>query len=476
MLLAGCSLPEAPGDLVWDAHLYIPLGVRTYQLLDLVKTDSVLQIEGSGIGMDDDSLLYFTAFTDMAFRLDTTLFFEPIVDTLIKPADMLDTTDWFELPDQNHKVYMGRISSGTVNIRVQNPESDLGDTARVILPNLIDRYGDSLVVAVFVPGHALIDTTLDLAGYRLRLEEATPQVAEARLNSTEPVLLIAAVQTSRIYFEYFDGVINDLALDSISSGASIEPMPEGWESIHPTQADLYLHLQQSFTATADLSVHTRTYYNQSVLRMIDRDITEIGLGSDTTVTIENVTGSLDTYPDSLSCGAQLTMYGRVQSYTNVEIPMIVELRAPLALTLEPINAPGEVVKVETSDLQDIQSGTARFRIWNRLPVGGHAYLVADHDSLDVLENSGAQVDTVANVWIPIPPIADGRAAEDVYTEFTIALDDTMLNLMRNPPFFTRTHLFLNGTDGDTLLAHASDYVKVQIIADVIYRMNTGDDE
>ena len=153
-----------------------------------------------------------------------------------------------------------------------------------------------------------------------------------------------------------------------------------------------------------------------------------------------------------------------------------ELRAPLEFVLDSVHSPGDIERVETNDLEDLQAGSARIRIWNRLPVGGRAFLVAGSDSADVLPNSTADVDTVADLQLPVSPIINGRATGEAYIETTVALSDHMLNLFRTPPFFTRIDLTLPGSEGDTLIAHGTDYVKVQVIADVTYRINTGGDE
>jgi len=475
-LSLGCTLPEAPGDWSWDSRLQIPLGVRTYSLAELVDSDNDLADQGSGIGLGSDSILYYTSITRLSLSFDTALFFEPIQDTLIKPAEMQDTTHQFALTNQPHRVLRGVISSGTVSVRVRNLDPVTADTASVLLPDLYDHFGDGLLVRVFVEGGATVDTVIDLATYVLRLEDDDPQLSTATLYSSQPVPLAAYVQTSRIYFEYFDGELRDLALDSVVSGISVDPPPDGWETIHPTRLDLYVHIARNLTATAQLNVSWRTYERLRVLSSSEHEFPDVYLGSDTTLTTLSVGIWEGVYPDSVSAVSSMILRGRIQSYTTVRIPVVVEIRAPLAFTMDETNPALEVTRVDNSDLQDIQGGTAKMRIWNRLPVGGRAFLVADRDSADVLANSGAEVDTVVTLEIPVPTLRDGRAVSETYAEATVPLSDALLDMLRNPPFFTRTDVTLPGSNGDTLYAHASDYVKVQVIADVVYRINTGDDQ
>ncbi|MDD5087349.1 MAG: hypothetical protein PHI18_00945 [bacterium] len=472
----GCTLPEAPGEWSWDTHLQVPLGVRTYSLAELVDSDDDLASQGSGIGLGSDSVLYYTSITRLSLAFNASLFFEPIVDTLYKPAEMQDTTHHFALTDQPHRVLRGVISSGTVRIQVRNLDPATADTAEVFLPDLYDHFGDGLLVKVFVPGGATVDTTMDLATYVLRLEDDDPQYSTAVLHSSQPVPIIATVQTSRIYFEYFDGELRNLALDSVIAGIAVDAPPEGWESVFPTRLDLFAHLPRSLTATTHMDVTWHTFERLRILSQGTHEFADVYLGSDTTLALLGVSGWSGTYPDSVNVTASMILNGRVQSYTSVTIPVVVEIRAPLAFTMDTTHPSVEVIRVESTDLKDIQSGTARIRIWNRLPIGGSAFLVAAHDSSDVLENSGAAVDTVVKLDVPLPPITDGRATAEAFAETEVTLSDAVVEMLRNPPFFTRTDILLPGSNGDTLYAHVSDYVKVQVIADVIYRINTEDGE
>ena len=154
----------------------------------------------------------------------------------------------------------------------------------------------------------------------------------------------------------------------------------------------------------------------------------------------------------------------------------IELRAPLEFILHPVHAPGDVQRVETNDIADVQDGQATVRVWNRLPAGGRVYLVAASDSMSVLPNSTADVDTVADMQIPVSPIVNYRATAEADTEMTFPLSDAALELFHHPPFFTRLDISMPGSGQDTLIADGSDYIRVQVIADVTYRMDTGGGE
>jgi len=468
-LTAGCTLPQAPGDLSWDVHLSLPLGIRTYSLNDLVDSVTVFR--------SADSLLYYAAFTELAVPLADSLTVGPIEDTLIKPPWMTDTTSLRPLVGYRHRLLNATVAHGTLWLTVENL-SDAADTVRTTLPNMVSAQGDTLVFVVYLPGHARTDTVLDLTGYVIRLPNTTPQTVETRLHSMGGAEIHAYVLTDRISFRWYTGVLDNLEMDALEGGQPVKHPPEGWESVHPTLVEAHVHVMRGVSgAVADADISFKTWQNAQMLDSADLIVLGLHLDHDTSAVIPGLAHLMAVYPDSVSSSGRLTLSGTVHDVQPDDtIRLEVEGRAYLAFTLDPVHSPGGVQRIDNNDLKDLQSGTVRIRIWNRLPVGGRAFLVMDRDSADVLDSSGADVDTVADLTIPVPVVVNGRAQSEAYAELTIALSDSLLELFRNPPFFARTDLTLPGSNGDTLLAHAADYVKVQPIATLTYRVDTGGDE
>ncbi len=386
--------------------------------------------------------------------------------------------------NQRHRLYLGIIDSGTVYVTAVN-QTMVDDTIWIVFPSLITPLGDSLVSRQFVPAGESATDTIDVRGYRMRLPNETPQRAELRLYSSSPASpsrqtfvpgeeqVSGILSTSRLAFSYFQGVLNNLELQFPVETTTIERPPEGWDAVHPTTVDAYVHILSGLDAMASTTLDVETYLNGATIAGRHFNIPDIVLNSDSTVVFTGLADLLNQYPDSMRSLGQIAVNGPVAMYETETIGIELELRAPLTFTLEPVHAPGDVERVETGDIEEIQSATARIRIWNRLPVGGYAYLIAARDSTDVLPASTAAVDTVAQSAFPVSSIEDGRATGEAYTEFTVTLSDSVLEFLRHPPFYTRLDLALPGSDGDTLIAHGSDYVKVQIIADIIYQIRTG---
>jgi hypothetical protein len=468
-LAAGCTLPQAPGDLSWDVHLSLPLGVRTYSLNELVDSVTVFRSE--------DSLLYYAAFTELAVPLADSLTVGPIEDTLIKPAWMTDTTSRQPLLGYRHRLLNATVAHGTLWLSVENV-SDAADTVRATLPNMVNSRGDTMVIVRYLPGHGRADTVCDLTGYVIRLPDATPQTVETRLHATGGAEIHAYVRTDRISFRWYTGVLDNLEMEGLDGGQPVKRPPEGWESVHPTMVEAHVHVIRGLSGVvADADLNFATWQNGQMLASADLIAHGLHLDRDTSAVIPGLAHLMAVYPDSVSSTGRVTLSGTVHDVQPDDtVRLEVEGRAYLAFTLDPVHPPGDVQRIDNNDLKNLQSGTVRIRIWNRLPVGGRAILVMDRDSADVLDQSGADVDTVADLTIPVPVVVNGRAQSEAYMELSITLSDSLLELFRNPPFFARTDLTLPGSNGDTLLAHAADYVKVQPIATLTYRVDTGGDE
>lgn len=476
VLIAGCTLPEAPGDWSWDTRISVPLGVRTYGLSDLVDPDSILRRDGSGIGMSADSLLYYSSFSNLTYSLFDSLIFSPLLDTLVKRAGLQDTTAFFELPDLPHRLFLGIIADGSVHVTAHNPAAAAADTVTVTIPNLLNPLGDMLRVQMVVPGFGSADSTIDLSAYRIRLADVVPQQVETRLHSAAGAAIVAIVESSELRFTYFEGVVNNLTLGADESAQSIALLPEGWETIYPVAVEARLRPRQQMSATATVALDVRTYRGGVELARRQIQASGLFLGADTTAVFPGLEDLLSVYPDSIHTTGTLTISGEIRSYTNVSVGLEMELHAPLAFTMDATHAPGTIEQIDSGDLQDIQSGTALIRVWNRLPVGGQMFIVLDSVEANLRHDSGADVDTIAMMELPLPDYSGGRAVGDTYRELTVELSESTLNLFRRPPFFARTDLRMPGSGGDTLLAHAGDYVKLQVTAQLVYRINAGDTE
>jgi hypothetical protein len=327
-----------------------------------------------------------------------------------------------------------------------------------------------------------------MAGFKIRLDRAEPQMFRGRLfmhsRQTDDTrsfyageeYAFGSISFTRLYYDYFSGELRGLQVSVDTTGESIERPPDGWNVIHPTQVDAVVHIEESFGGFADMDLDIRTLYLGGVIGSENLIVTDIDMVADSVVSITGLVNLLDEYPDSSQIWGTTTLNGEVAFYTNSTIDLALEILAPLSITMLDFHPPGDVEKIDTGDLTDVLDGSAEITIYNRLPVGGRAFLVVSRDSLELLFDSGADVDTVLDVGIPVSEIVNGRATGVAAFETSIALSDSVIELFTHPPFFARTDISVPGSNGDTLIVHGSDYLSVKILARLVYQISTEDEE
>lgn len=640
LFVASCELPQEPGELWWDVNLNVPFGVRTYGLWELADPDSVLRRDGSGVGMGEDSSLYFSAWAELGAALTDSLYSTPIELTIDRyltgieaPLDYDSTYAFslgslnaeigalhgtvqnlsahalngelaFPLPggydslevdtgtvrlvianrlpyaisdvslqigdfplisslslgsqdqevlsfsltdlvlnqnerllisatgsggagihvdstaqitallevdtvtasrfygfvreqsvrrdsmmaiDQQHVIALGVIRAGEMTVTLAN-HTQFADTITLSLPNFLSRLNDTLSVTRFLqPGDSDV-ATVPLAQYTVRPEGNPDQRLRGRLSSHSPApgdyrqftadgeRVYGRLEFSRLTFEYFDGILNNLELPFSGINVELERPPQGWETVRPLEVEARLHVSEGVGegGILDATITARTSYAGSPVGEADVDIADVPLGVDTTVVIGGMAPLLAEYPDFLTAEGDAVLNGPVAFYDNTRIDVGLELRAALTVQLtgniEPVS---NVERVEPDELENIESGTATITVWNHLPTGGRCYLVADRDSADVPENSGADVDTLYDIQIPAPTIVNGRATNASRFEFDVELTDVWLDYFRSPTFYVRSQVSIAAEDGDTLSVYGGDYVSVQALAKLVYTVRPG---
>jgi hypothetical protein len=436
-----------------------------------------------------DSVLYFVSFTDLKLPIEDSLVFEARMDTLKKPLMMPDTTATFFVENTHMRVIWGIIDTGHVDIALQNqfPQPGLTDDVTVTLLNLLKQTGASwapiVVTATGVPsngGESRIP--VDLSNCKLVLDDVSPpqrQTFRTQLSSVNSHPIQAVVQSTRLPFRSYEGVLDSFVVHTPSAETAVEHLPQGWDSVHATSAEARVHTKAWKTVNSDIAVDIESRVNGHSVATVHRDINGINLGRDTTVIQQIPDNMIAVYPDVVEAQSEMIMYGHVITNSADTIVLTVETRAKLEFTLGQITAPGDVRKVDTGDLKDIKGGTAKVRIWNYLaiPDGGRAYLIAGMDSMHVLEPSNASDDTVMVMDVTIhSSVVNGRPDSVRYDEFEIQLNQKTLDLLSDSPFYTRTHISIPGSNGQTLIATYSDYVKVQVVAELEYNIHAGGDE
>jgi hypothetical protein len=489
----GCSLPEAPGDLSWDTHLTVPLGVRTYGLADLVKPDSVIQDSGSGIGMYDSTnttdaslygKLFFSSYNRFDVRLVDSLIVDPFTRIVIKPANVNNYNGLADLPALQHRIRRGLIDVGQLTMTLRNIDNSASGLVTVRIPNFVSAAGDTLVIPISNVSNVARDTVVNLHNYYVDLDTAAnPQQITLNIISSLAQNIQANMALSRLQFINYSGKVVHFPISGLNSATKVEKLPEGWESIHPTTVDAIVHMRRSITATADVDVNVYAYRDQLLTEQDAVASNGLYMGRDTTTVTSGLAHMLNVYPDSIRAEAAMELNGPIANCSGTDtVRLGVELRSPLSFTLDPMHAPGDqdVRKVDNSELKSIKADGSylRIKIWNHLPVGGHVYFAIATDSLSVLSTSPSTQHQVLAFDIDTPSHdSQGNTNSVTLLEDSVSLDSITVEYLKHPPFYTRTDITLEGSNGATYIANAEDYIKVQIVAELERTVNSkGDDE
>ncbi len=233
--VAGCELPQKPGDLWWEIDLNVPFGVRTYGIWELADPDTTLRRIGSGVGMEDDSSVYFSAWADMSAEIGDSLYVKSVelsisrfVTAIEAPLDY-DTLLQLTLGTLNPDIaaFHGTTQNisahplnGTINLPFpfgyDSLEVDTG-AIRIIVANRLPypttnieiRAGSKLIVDIATLAtdqQAVIDTVLNDAvlngAFVLNLSATGVGGQNILVDSTDRISVTAEIDTvtaSRFY-------------------------------------------------------------------------------------------------------------------------------------------------------------------------------------------------------------------------------------------------------------------------------------
>ncbi|MBI5058390.1 hypothetical protein HZB60_01265 [candidate division KSB1 bacterium] len=389
---------------------------------------------------------------------------------------------------QQHRLYDGIVQRGTIDVTLYN-DTQLDDSVWIVFPEITSPAGDTLITRELVPAREQRFVQTDLAGYYVRLSYSDPQLIHGTLRSrsfptanhrvftgTGDERVEGEFSVSTVSFLFFDGELNNLTVDIPAEGQAVERPPEGWDAVHPLQVDGELALHSAIALAADLTLEISSFYLGALVDSVHVYFPDIYLGADSTLPLPNLAALTSTFPDSFAYSGYLSTRGAVAVYATDQISADISIVAPLRFTLGEVNAPGDVEIVEMDAIDNLQEGSAHIKIWNRLPAGGDAYIIAGHDSTALLPESGQDVDTIYVAVIPTPPISGGRATAEAFAEYQVALTQPILALLEHPPFYFRANIHLPSSGGAERLAHGTDYVTVQVTAQIVHTIDTEDGE
>ncbi len=381
--------------------------------------------------------------------------------------------------NQEHSLDNADIATGELTVTLSN-QSQLPDSVTITLPNLREANGTIVRIKQLLLPQQTKQTVLNLGGYSLRLPGIEHQDIDGTLETvsieTDHVIhysgagqqVTAEFRTGDLTFHRFTGILNNLETTIARDSSEVEDIPDGWENIHPAALDMRLNLNASVAATAALQMNLYSTDNGQPVGQETR-LAEVWLGQDTSLLFTGLQNLVPTLPEWIGYTGLVTVNGAATIWDTSTVSGTVELSAPLLFTVDATTIPGDAEKVEPEDLEDIQEIVLTVQLWNGLPVSGTVKILAADDSLAVTENTES-VETIAEVTLPEAVLDQGRVIGEGYQEYSITPPAGFYELLQHPPFYVRTELQLDGSNGETLAAYGTDHVRIAATARVRYRV------
>lgn len=441
-----------------------------------------MELEISGAAVGGESII-----VDSARGIDITLSIGEITTYYYigqLPRQVMVRDSVYEL-DQQHDIYEGEVKTGTLTITASS-HSLTADSVRVTLLDVYNPDGSPVVTGHYIPAGMTEQIEYDLAAHVIRLDDPAQQTIRARLQTVmlpteETVTFEAGTQwveanfsTNDLTFSYFDGCLHDLNADIEEDVTEVEQPPDGWESLRLDRVDATLITEGGMPLDCDLEFRVQSENDDGILGEVERSA-NIYLGRDTTIVFNWLEELTPVLPTRFAHSGQVVLNGRTTLYDTSKVRGSLEISSPLAFSLDETTVPGEAEEIDIDPVEDLQELIVSVKVWNSLPLSGRLTMFADWDSSSVAESSGIPIDTIFSTRLPHAILENGRVTEPGYGELQFHAPDRLYELLRDPPFYVRTELTTEGTDGQTVTAHGTDYIRFKAVAMIRYRISTDDE-
>ncbi|MBU0692797.1 hypothetical protein KKH18_13415 [bacterium] len=443
-----------------------------------LSAEMYLAISGSVTG-GETLLIDSTAGIEVEITVDTLLVYD--YEGPIERQSTRSDSTW--ALEQRHVIHVGVIDEGVLVLNATNQMS-IADSVRITIPDVLTPDGEPIVVEYYLEPSESITQDFELTDHTVLLENTIPQPIHASLEAIIPAEessrtfsgsnqhVTTNFRTEHVKFKYFNGVLHEQETAIDPDSAEVEDYDDDWESIHPTELDLYLNLEGDVPADGVIDFTLTSTLNGAPLGSVNRGST-VSFNGDTTILYTGLSGLIPQLPQLISYTGTVTLDGAVSVYNTNSVRGTIELKAPLKFTVEPSTIHGDIEEVDFDAIENIQELRLDVKVWNALPVSGWLTLIAARDSMNLIEDSGLPVDTLFSAELPQAVIQQERVTAPGYDELTILLPDVMYDMLENPPFYVRSDIQLNGSGADTLAAYGSDYVTYSSTAHVTYRVESG---
>lgn len=417
---------------------------------------------------------YLETLQDRFLLMDFTLDSMKVIQGQTKvPALELSRTETVILPT-NSLIDSAGISSGSLTLRLHN-FTHLGADLYVYLPEL-KKDGQLLSTVYNVPASGSYEVSLPLDDYSLTPSDGTDITICTRVCSPASGMSLVnfgssdsvTVETvfSEITFSQVAGVVESTRVEMEPIVRELD-IPQGFNSAQLVNASLNLIIHNGVDLPADLSVDIQGDGGQNLNLLAE---VEAGGPFETAVTSvwEDDLGSfLSPVPDRITVTGEIT-YGDGQTYGIVRendfVFGVIKVSSPLELIWDScrieINKSSDQVDDDVKEMiQDqLNSGKLVLKVESHLPLGAQARIYFSGDEGELLSSPDL---LIGPVTVPAGQLDyDGSVRESSFGEIEIDVSHDDLQVFTNAPFYMAGSIDFMGTDGQSIKASATDFIKI----------------
>ena len=380
----------------------------------------------------------------------------------------------------SHIVREAKIARGSIYLHSVN-ETRLHGMIHVNVLNMLSPSGDPFTDSTYMPVEGEVDYSAPLDGYTIVMPNPLVQAfdihAETYYDSTEQwehyiygQRVFTSFHTDTLFLEYLDGTLDTITVNVGPEEKEVEPLPEGWDQLNLVGASLRVSLDSDIQSELFTNLHLvaqRDGINRDSILFHETIIPN----QDTSFVIHGLERLINSRPDLIvlhgTIGTAGDQYLQAQNYFRGNVMV----DAPISFTLEQTSINGRISTIDDPIDDPVSKAVAEVTTDNHLPMSGRVVVLLTHDST-LFRTNPAVADTLIDIGIEAPIYANGRVEEPVFTTNLIGLTDAQIELFRTAPTYIRPTFILDGTQGDTLSAYATDFIGFSAIGRFVYRIDT----
>ncbi len=277
--------------------------------------------------------------------------------------------------------------------------------------------------------------------------------------------LTVDLDINQITFDFVRGQVNNLIYNIPPQIEPIEDLPDSIENLNIEEVIFLFHIfknQIDIPFSLQLEIigwNSITGASNSITVDQYFPVNEDSIS----FYVEDTEQIFNLLPDSIKISGQVAVNGAGEVHRQGYVRGYVEISVPAALSFDDFEWEADIDNVdEIDEIDRIEAITLNLKMSNHTPFAGNVIIVAATDSADLVNH--VEMDTLAAVSMPNAGEVNenGLVQTPGYSEDSVLLDKSKLELFESPAVYILPFLSIEGTNGQVVKLRADDYVSVLV--------------